>query len=117
MENKNTKLKTKISERMVSDIKLRLSSQSLPIRMESVTYCFILRFTLRDTWRYTTLPGVKPQHLAIPCCIKFSSLNAKKEGNLTSRIIQNFTRGKNVKQVQDMAKSSGNRVEKSFIYK
>ena len=34
-----------------------------------------------------------------------------------NQIIQNFTREKKVKQVQDKAKSSGNTVEKSFIYK
>lgn len=34
-----------------------------------------------------------------------------------NQIIQNFTREKKVKKVQDKAKSSENIVEKSFIYK
>lgn len=41
----------------------------------------------------------------------------RKRESLTKPIIQNFTRGKKEKQVQDKAKNSGNIVDKSFIYK
>lgn len=119
MENKNTELKTKISGRVESDIKLRLMVDNLYISGWKV-WPIVLSYglLLRDTHRYTTLPDVRPHQSATLCCIKFSRLNAKKEENSHKPNHTELHQGKrNVKQVQDKAKSSGNRVEKSFIYK
>lgn len=82
MENKNTELKTKISGRVESDIKLRLMVDNLYISGWKV-WPIILSYglLLRDTHRYTTLPDVRPHQSATLCCIKFSRLNAKKEEN------------------------------------
>lgn len=87
------------------------------IRMERMAYYFLLCSAVWATRRYATHPGARPHLFATQCYIKFSRLDGKKGKFSQSQIIQNFTREKKVKQVQDKAKSSGNIVEKSFIYK
>lgn len=83
-----------------------------------MNYCFILWFAVRATHRCTILPVVRPHQSATQFYIKFSRINEKKEENSHKAKLYRTSAGeKKVRQAQDKAKSSGNIVEKSFIYK